>query len=110
MPDFLSLIDRLDSLSDFLSLKLLNSLDFEELLDAEPLPIAVEFAERHAQWGNSRSALEVFDVMIEEAEDPDVKELLKVRGRKIAMDIVDLERAERWAPPPEEKKEAKPNK
>ena len=99
---------RLQSNSDRKkALDLLSVLDFQELLDAEPLPIAVEFAERHAQWGSSQRALEVFDVMIERTDDPDVKELLKARGRKIAMDIVDLDRTARWAPPPPKEQKEK---
>ncbi|MEM7674053.1 MAG: TIGR03790 family protein [Verrucomicrobiota bacterium] len=73
----------------------------------QPLPIILEIAELHAEWGNSSKALEIFDTLIEENEGQAAENILKERGRKIALNVADLKRAATWAPPLEKPPENK---
>ncbi|MEM9026712.1 MAG: TIGR03790 family protein [Verrucomicrobiota bacterium] len=65
------------------------------------LPVALEIAELHAKWGNSSKALEIFDTLIEKNRGQAAENILKERGRKIALSVADFKRTAAWAPTPE---------
>ncbi|MGB0370357.1 MAG: TIGR03790 family protein [Opitutales bacterium] len=73
-----------------------------------PLPITLEIAELNAAWGDTSTALKIFDVLIKEDSNTPRQNAIKARGRKIAMKAADLERADKWAPPPAPKAEDTP--